>query len=75
LKTILLSRPAEDHVVRFRYSNRAGTSIGGLCGEFMLKPVGLNAEATLLKRNWETQIGDLFTLQPNQEAKASGDLV
>ncbi len=27
LKTILLSRPARDNDVRFRYSNRAGTSI------------------------------------------------
>jgi hypothetical protein len=50
-------------------------AFGGLCGEFMLKPVGLNAEVTLLKRNWETQIGYLFTLRLNQEAKASGDLV
>ena len=29
MKTILLSRPARDNDVRFRYSNRAGTSIGG----------------------------------------------
>jgi hypothetical protein len=29
LKTILLSRPARDNDVRFRYSNRAGTGIGG----------------------------------------------
>ena len=29
MKTIPLSRPERDHDVRFRYSNRAGTSTGG----------------------------------------------
>jgi hypothetical protein len=34
LKTILLSRPVRDNDVRFRYGNRAGTSIGGVWRQF-----------------------------------------
>jgi hypothetical protein len=39
LKTILLSRPASDHDVRFRYSNRPGTSIGGSAYASKLAPL------------------------------------